>query len=207
MSQLIACKTKEGIVLGADSKAVDVDPNGNLIEMKVDRMHQLSEYTVILNGGAASGEQMCHTLKQFVHEENLQYIDDVYLATMPFLATQYERFMRNTCKVMPIDPIHQVSFILGGYSIENPVDPFHLYLIWTKRKLPLLDSDEIGISFAVPRIIRLEHGLHQLVNQDAEMDRVMTTVRGEMERLAMTLEDIAEPLSFATITNDGVKNF
>ena len=205
MSQLIACKTKEGLVLATDSKAVDVDQNGNLIELKVDRMHQLSEHTVILNGGAANGELMCHALKNFVHDENLQNVDDIYLATMPFLATEYERFMRSTCKVVPIDPIHQVSFILGGYTDKNAVDPFHLYLIWNKRKLPLLDSDEIGISFAVPRIIKLEHRLFQLVNQNAEMDRIMTTVRGEMEKLAASNEEVSEPLAFATITKEGFR--
>ena len=62
MSQLIACKSKNGLVLGVDSKAIDVDQHGNLIELKVDRMHQLSEYAVILNGGAASGEQMCDAI-------------------------------------------------------------------------------------------------------------------------------------------------
>ena len=39
MSQLIACKMLHGLVFGADSKAVDVDANGNLIELKVERRH------------------------------------------------------------------------------------------------------------------------------------------------------------------------
>ena len=207
MSQLIACKSKDGLVLGVDSKAIDVDQNGNLIELQVDRMHQLSEYAVILNGGAASGEQMCNALRNFVHSENLQYVDDIYLAALPFLATEYERFMRNTCKVLPIDPIHQVSFILGGYTNKNETDPYHLYLIWTKRKLPLLDSDEIAITFSVPRIIRLEHRLHQLVNQGAEMDSIMTTVRAELERLSQDQDEVSEPLAFAHITESGFKKF
>ena len=70
MSQLIACKTERGIVLGADGKAVDVDANGNLIELRVDRLHQLSQYTAILNGGSAAGESMCLALRRFVDEEN-----------------------------------------------------------------------------------------------------------------------------------------
>ena len=72
MSQLIACKSNEGIVFGVDGKAVDVDANGNLIELKVDRLHQLSDYTAVLNGGAAAGELMCRSLKRFVDEENLE---------------------------------------------------------------------------------------------------------------------------------------
>jgi hypothetical protein len=206
MSQLIACKTKNGIVFGADGKGVDVDANGNLIELKVERLHQLSDYAAILNGGAASGELMCHALKRFVSEEDLRYVDDIYNAALPFLATEYERFMRKTCEIHPIDPIHQVSFILGGYTAKDAQNPYHLYLVWTKRKLPLLDSDEISTSFSVPRIIKLEHRLHQLATQHAEMDQVMTVVRQELEKLAKLNEEISEPLTYGFITQDGFKN-
>jgi hypothetical protein len=80
-----------------------------------------------------------------------------------------------------------------------------MYLLWTKRKLPLLDSDEIGICFSVPRIIKLEHGLHQLVKQGAELDRIISVVRHELERLAEIDEEISEPLSYAYITEEGFR--
>lgn len=207
MSQLIACKTERGIVLGADGKAVDVDANGNLIELRVDRLHQLSQYTAILNGGSAAGESMCLALRRFVDEENLVRVDDIYQAALPFMASEYERFMRKTCEIRPIDPVHQVTFILGGYTDQDPQKPFQMYLLWTKRKLPLLDSDEIGSSFAVPRIIKLEHRLHQLASQNAELDVVMTEVRQGLERLAEIDEEISEPLSYASITKSGFKRF
>lgn len=203
MSQLIACKSKDGIVLGADGKAIDVDANGNLIELKVDRLHQLSDHTAILNGGAASGEAMCHVLKQFVNEEGLSRVDEIYQAALPVLATEYERFMRRACEVQPIDPIHQVTFILGGYTDADPLKPFRLYLIWTKRKLPLLDSDEITSAFAVPRLIKIEHRLHQLSTGQADLDAVMTLVRQALEKQAQVDEEVSEPLSYAAITRDG----
>lgn len=205
MSQLIACKSRDGIVFAADSKAIDVDANGNLIELKVDRLHQLSDHAAILYGGAVAGESMCRALKHFVDEENLRYVDDIYTAALPFLATEYERFMRKTCEIQPIDPIHQVTFILGGYSKTDQEQPFHMYLLWTKRKLPLLDSDEIGVSFSVPRIIKLEHRLHQIVKQGAELDEVTTVVRQEMEKLAERDEEVSEPLAYAYISQDGFK--
>jgi hypothetical protein len=205
MSQLIACKSRDGVVFGVDGKAVDVDANGNLIELRLDRLHQLSEHACILNGGSVAGESMCQALKHFVDKENLRNVDDIYSATLPFLATEYERFMRRKCEIQPIDPIHQVTFILGGHTDSDPVKPFRMYLLWTKRKLPLLDSDEIGICFSVPRIIKLEHGLHQLVKQGAELDRIITVVRHELERLAEMDEEISEPLSYAYISADGFR--
>jgi hypothetical protein len=205
MSQLIACKSNDGIVLGADGKAVDVDANGNLIELKVDRLHQLTDYAAILNGGAAAGESMCQGLKHFVDEENLRYVDEIHAAALPFLATEYERFMRKTCHIQPIDPIHQMTFILGGYTRTNPQKPFRLYLLWTKRKQPLLDSDEISTSFSVPRIIKLEHRLHHLVQKNEAVDRIITVVRHELERLAAMDEEVSEPLAYAYISQDGFR--
>lgn len=205
MSQLIACKTQDGIVLGADGKAVDVDDNGNLIELKVERLHQLSEFAAIMNGGAAAGEAMCQALRNFVREENINEIDEVYQASLPFLATEYERLMRKTCEIRPIDPIHQVTFILGGYTDKDEENPFRLYLLWTKRKLPLLDSDQIGAAFCVPRIIKLEHSLHQLSLKNARLDQVVTAVRQGLERQASINEEVSEPLSYALIGRDGFK--
>jgi predicted proteasome-type protease len=205
MSQLIVCKTSSGLVFGADSKAVDVDSNGSLIELKVDRLHQLSEYAAIMNAGTAAGEHMCQALKQFIHEENLTYIDEIHQAALAFLTTEYEKFMRKTCEVQPIDPIHQVTFILGGRTGGETAEPFKLYLLWTKRRLPLLDIDEIGTGFTVPRIIRLEHRLHHLARQKADLDKVVTEVRREMEIRAEKDDEVSEPLHFAVIQKTGFR--
>jgi 20S proteasome alpha/beta subunit len=207
MSQLIACKTREGIVFGVDGKAVDVDANDNLIELKVDRLHQLSEHAAILNGGAVAGENMCHSLKKFVDEENLRHIDEIYKAALPFLASDYERFMRRALEIPAIDPVHQVTFILGGYTENDPQNPFRLYLLWTKRKLPLLDSDQIGSAFTVPRVIKLEHRLHKLATSDAGIDAAMSEVRKGLEILAEKDDEISEPLSYAYITRKGFRHF
>lgn len=205
MSQLIACKTSEGIALGADSKAVDVDANGNLIELKVERLHQLSQFSAIMNGGAAAGEAMCQALKNFVAEENLNDVDEIHQAALPFMATEYDRFMRKHCEVQPIDPVHQVTFILAGHSRRDKENPFHIYLLWTKRKLPLLDSDEIGAAFCVPRVIKLEHELHRLTTRNAPLDKVMSEVRKGMEMQVDINQEVSAPLHFAAIYRDGFK--
>jgi len=207
MSQLIACKTLGGVVLGTDGKAVEVDANGNLIELRVERLHQLSEHAAILNGGPAAGENMCQALREFVDAENLRDVEEIYTASIPFLASEYERCIRHNCQIHPIDPIHQVTFILGGYTERDPIKPFRLYLLWTKRKLPLLDSDEIGSAFTVPRVIKLEHRLHHLATNNAELDAVMSAVRNGMELLVQTNDEISEPLSYSFITREGFKRF
>lgn len=205
MSQLIACKTPKGVIMGADSKAIDIDANGNLIQLKVDRLHQLSQYAAILNGGSASGEAMCQALKNFVAEENLNYVDEIHQAALPFLATEYDRFMRRNCEIQPIDPVHQVNFILGGYTPRDAKNPFQLYLLWTKRKLPLLDSDEIGVAFSVPRIIKLEHRLYQFAAQNADLDKLVTEIRRGLETQAEINDEVSEPLNYAAVFAEGFK--
>ena len=43
------------------------------------------------------------------------------------------------------------------------------------------------------------------VKQGAEMDRVVTIVRQELERLAEVDEEVSEPLAYAYISKDGFK--
>ena len=203
MSQLIAVKNANGIVMAADSKALDSDTFGNITEYSINRMIKLSGRTAILTGGAVAGENMCRALKEFISEERLLDIDAVYTAALPFLASEYQQFMRKLCEVSPVDPIHQIHFILAGYSGKNIRNPFQLYLLWTKKKRPQLDGDEITAAFSVPRLIRLEHSLNKLAHSNAPLEEVYVEVRLGMEKQAEIQEDVAGPMAYAVITRDG----
>jgi hypothetical protein len=203
MSQLIACRNENGLVLAADSKAIDFDPSGKMIDIKVDRLIQLTQHTAILAGGAAEGEKMCHALKQFVTEEGVNDIEEVYGMALPFLATEFERFMRKACETLPLDPIHHLHFILAGYTEKDAQNPYRLYLIWTKKKLPQLDGDEISLAFAVPRIMRLEYKLSLLCKESRPLKEVLREIRKVLESLPETQEEIAPPFSYGFITEKG----
>jgi hypothetical protein len=205
MSQLIACQNAHGIVLAADGKATDFDPTGKMIELQVDHLVQLSRQTAILTGGAADGTEMCHALRNFLQEEKLEDIQEVYGASLPFLSTEFERFMRKRCEILPVDPIHHVYFILAGYSVKDLQRPFRLYLLWTKKKLPRLDGDEISYAYTAPRIMGLEYRLNQLCRENAPLDQVLLEVKKGMEKVAKTQEEIGPPLTYAFITRQGFR--
>jgi hypothetical protein len=205
MSQIVACRTDTGIILAADSNAFDVNPKREIFEVKINRMLQLTSNTAIVTGGAPEGEIMCRTLKDFLSEENLTAIDEVYKAALPFLASEYEKFIRNKCAFLPIDPIHQVYFILGGYSQNKTPKPFQLYLLWTKMKLPLLDGDEISSAYTVPRLIRLEYKLNQLSKENKPLKDILTEIRSHLEEQAEIHDEISGPFSYAIIDRDGFK--
>lgn len=203
MSQVIACKNKKGIVLATDSKAIDFDPSGQMMDHTVDRLIQLTPYTAVLAGGAGEGVKMCHTLKDFLVKEDINHVEEVYGAALPFLATEYERFMRKYCEVLPLDPIHHVHFILAGYTQKDTHNPFRLYLVWTKKKLPQLDGDEITTAFAVPRIMRLEYKLNRLCKENRALDDILPEIRDTLEKLPESQEEVGPPFSYAFITTEG----
>ncbi len=205
MSQLIACQNSHGIVLAADGKAIDFDPHGKMIELKVDRLVQISQHTAILTGGAADGVDMCHALRNFLKEEGLDDIQEVYGASLPFLSTEFERFMRKRCEILPVDPIHHVYFVLAGHTAKDPQRPYRLYLLWTKKKLPQLDGDEISFAYTAPRIMGLEYRLNQLCKENTSLDQLLSEIKKGMEKLAKTQEEIGPPFSYAFITKEGFR--
>jgi hypothetical protein len=205
MSQIVACRTDTGIILAADSNAFDFNPKREIFEVKINRMLQLTSNTAIVTGGAPEGEIMCRTLKDFLSEENLTAIDEVYKAALPFLASEYEKFIRKKCAFLPIDPIHQVYFILGGYSQNKTPKPFQLYLLWTKMKLPQLDGDEISSAYTVPRLIRLEYKLNQLSKENKALKDILTEIRSHLEEQAEIHDEISGPFFYAVIDRDGFK--
>lgn len=205
MSQIIACRNDDGIILAADNSAIDADFGDEITELKINRLLQLTSHTAVVTGGAVEVEKMCLALKDFVSSENLTNIEEVYNAALPFLASEYEHFMRKKCAYWPIDPIHQVYFILGGYSIRDARKPFQLYLLWTKMKLPQLDGDEISSAYTVPRLMRLEYHLHQLSKDQKPLDELLAEVRSALEKQTEVHAELSGPFSFALINRDGYR--
>ncbi|MGD9022186.1 MAG: hypothetical protein PVJ62_00255 [Deltaproteobacteria bacterium] len=205
MSQLIVCQNSHGIILASDSKAAALDLSGAVRHLTVERMLQLSAHTAILTGGAAEGIEMIAGLKNFLEEEGIDDIQEAYAAALPFLATRFETFMRKVCEVIPVDPIHHLYFILGGYTGQDTQRPFRLYLLWTKKKRPQLDGDEILSVYTAPRVMGLEHKLDKLCQGDARLEDILPTVRKGMEDRARGDDEIGPPFRFAFITRDGFK--
>lgn len=202
MSQIIACKNANGIVFAADSKSWSFQPDGKMNELKVNRLIQLSPNAAIIAGGTAEGVSMSTALKKFVQEEGLNNIDEIYNAALPFLGSEYERFMRKECEMLPLDPIHNIYFVLGGFT-GNEAQPFRLYLIWTKKKIPQLDGDEITNAYTVPRRMGLEYTLNHLCRENTPLDAVFSRVKEAMEKYGESQEEVGPPFVYASISKNG----
>jgi len=205
MSQIIVAQNVHGIVLAAENRAIQLDEKGKEISLQVNRLLPLSSHCALLTAGAAEGVEMGNALKQFVQGEKLNDVQELYGAAIAFLSTEYDRFMRKKCELLPVDPIHQVSFILAGKTEKDQVMPFRLYFLWTKKKLPQLDGDEISNAFSLPRRMGLEFQLNKMCKENASLKEIAEKTREGMDRLREKGE-IDSPLSYATITREGFQS-
>ncbi len=205
MSQIIVAQNVNGIVLASENRAIELDENGNEISLQINRLVSLTSHCALLISGSAEGRDMGSGLKNFVAEEKLNDIQDIYGTALAYLSTEYERFMRKKCELLPIDPIHQVSFILSGKTDKDRKMPFRLYYIWTKKKLPQLDGDEISHAFSLPRRMGLEFQLNKMCKENSPLKEILAKMKDGMEQLKRKGE-VSGPFSFATISQEGFQS-
>jgi len=202
MSQIVVAQSVHGIILAAENRAVQVNEKGEEVSFSVNRLIPLSSHCAFIAAGAVEGLEMGNSLKHFIQGEGVEDIQDLYGAALAFLSTEYERFMRKKCEILPIDPIHHVSFILAGKTDKDREKPFRLYYLWNKKKLPQLDGDEISSAFSLPRRMGLEFQLNQLSKANASLDEILAKIKEGIEKLKSQKEVVA-PFSWARISPSG----
>ncbi len=145
---------------------------------------------------------MSNSLKHFIQGEGVKGIQDLYGAALAFLSMEYERFVRKKCEILPIDPTHHVSFILAGKTEKDREKPFRLYYLWTKKKLPQLDGDEISNAFSLPQRMSLEFQLNQLSKNHASLDAILAKIKEGIEKLRAPKE-VGPSFSWGRISPSG----
>ena len=202
MSQIVVAQSVHGIILAAESRAIQLNEKGEEVSFSMNRLIPISSHCALIAAGAAEGIEMGNSLKHFIQGEGVKDIQDLYGAALAFLSTEYERFMRKKCELLPIDPIHHVSFILAGKTEKDREKPFRLYYLWTKKKLPHLDGDEISNAFSLPRRMGLEFQLNQLSKDNASLDAILAKIKEGVEKLKSQKEVVA-PFSWPRISPSG----
>ena len=205
MSQIIVAQSVDGIVMACENRAIQLDEKGNEISLQINRLLPLTPHCALLISGSAEGRDMGSALKDFLLGEKLNDVQEIYGAALAFLSTEFERFMRKKCELLPVDPIHQVSFVLAGRTERDQVMPFRLYFLWTKKKLPQLDGEEISNAFSLPRRMGLEFQLNKMCKENAPLKEILKKMTEGMEHLKNKGE-VTGPFSFAMITREGYQS-
>jgi hypothetical protein len=198
----MVARSAHGIILAAENRAIQLNEKGEEFSLEMKRLVPLSPQSVLLTSGAPEGIQMAESLKNFIQGEGLEDAQDLYGAALSYLSTEYERFMRKKCEILPIDPVHYVSFVLAGKTTREEEKPFRLYYLWTKKKHPQLDGDEISSAFSLPRRMGLEYQLNQMSKREASLDEFRGRMKEEIEKLRV-LGEVKAPFSWAKITRAG----
>jgi hypothetical protein len=205
MSQIMVAQNVYGIVLAGENRAIQLDEKGNEMPVQINRLLPLTSHCALLISGAAEGRDMGSALKDFLLGEKLNDVQDIYGTTLAYLSTEYERFMRKKCELLPVDPVHQVSFVLAGKTEKDQKMSFRLYYIWTKKKLPQLDGDEISHAFSLPRRMGLEFQLNKMCKENAPLKEILKKMTDGMEQLKSKGE-VNGPFSFGMITREGYQS-
>jgi hypothetical protein len=205
MSQIIVAQNVDGIVMACENRAIQLDEKGIEISLQINRLLPLTPHCALLISGSAEGRDMGSALKNFLAEEKLNDVQDIYGAALAFLSTEFERFMRKKCELLPVDPIHRVSFVLAGRTERDQVMPFRLYFLWTKKKLPQIDGDEISNAFSLPRRMSVEFQLNKMCKENAPLKEILKKMTDGMEHLKYKGE-VTGPFSFGMITREGYQS-
>jgi hypothetical protein len=204
MPQILVAQNIRGIILAAENRAVALNEKGEEFFLAVNRLVPLSSHCALVAAGAAEGIDMANSLRNFIQGEGVEDVQDLYGAALPFLSTEYERFMRKKCEILPVDPLHHLSFILAGKTDRDRERPFRLYYFWTKKKLPMLDGDEISHAFSLPRRMGLEYQLNRLSKENAALQAMRDKMKEGIEKMGAQGE-AGSSFSWAEITFQGYR--
>jgi hypothetical protein len=78
-------------------------------------------------------------------------------------------------------------------------------LLWTKKRLPQLDRDEISTAYIAPRLISLEYQLNQLSSENKTLEDILAKIQQHFEKQSENNEEISGPYTYAFITRNGFK--
>ncbi len=205
MSQIIVAQSIHGIILAVEKRAIQLNERGEEVSLTVDRLIPLAPACALIAAGAVEGVEMGNSLKEFLRGEGLTDVQDLYGASLAYLATEHDRLMRKKCEILPIDPIHHVSFILAGKTAQDKGKPFRLYYLWTKKRLPQLDGDEIGHAFCLPRRMGLEYQLNQMGKANASLEELVAKVKEGIDKFRVQ-GSVSGPFSWGRITGAGFES-
>lgn len=205
MSQMIACATPEGVMLASDSRTETFDTAGEEQFVAVDRFIPLTSHAVLASAGALEAQDLAQQFADFVKDENLDDIEAIIQAAVPFFTGKVDEFLRKACEKLPLNPVINMYMLLGGYNPQKSDRAGRLFIIWDRVQPPKIESTEGTHIFTLPRRMGLEYKLNQLVAARAPMDDIVAQAKSGMEKLAGQDQYVGPPFRFFTITQAGIK--
>ena len=205
MSQVIACATPEGVMLASDSRTETFDTAGEEQFVQVDRFIPLTANAVLASAGALEAQDLARQFADFVKDENLDDIEAIIQAAIPFFSGKINEFLRKACEKLPLNPVINMYMLLAGYNPQQKDRPGRLFIIWDRVQPPKIESNEGTHIFTLPRRMGLEYKLNQLMAARAPLTDLVEVAKSHLEKLAGQDQYVGPPFRYLTISQEGIK--
>ena len=167
MTQIIACSTREGIVLATDSRATWFDEAREMRHFNLKKLLRLGSHSAMLSAGAGIAVEMSLTFQNFLQRQGAETIDDIIAMALSFFTDQYgkwleQRGMRHSSfptadKADEASvPLIEVYLILAGYSLKDRAQPYVLHLFSGEGERVSIKPVSTSQIIVVPRSVHRE---------------------------------------------------
>ena len=217
MTQVIACSTREGIVMATDSAATWFDPSGDMRYFKLKKLVRLSSHAALMSAGAGIGVEMGNAFRQFVQARKIDGIEEILRFALPFLTDKYGEYLKE--RKTPGSyarkeddeadgeafPLTGIYIILAGHSFRDRLQPYRLQLLGNDEEGQSIKMYPTPPILVIPRSLSMERRLAAQREGGASLDQVLALLESFLRRRSMDGEEVGPPFHFVTITQTGIK--
>ncbi len=171
MSQLVAVKTKDGLLMAADRRVEIRGEDGDKVEKTAKKLFSLGHFAAVATSGAAVGIEMSRNISTTLEvRKHIPYLELVPY-TLSFFQAQYDRFIELGSDWFSQNPeAFKLSYILLAGFLPDGTADFSFYASE--------DHDEAysqlptGIALTAPRRLGLESRLMLAAAKGATLDKL-----------------------------------
>jgi len=216
MTQIIACSTREGIVLATDSRATWFDEAGGMRHFSLKKLLRLGSHSAMLSAGAGIGVEMSLAFQNFLQRLGAETIDDIATMALSFFTDQYGKWLEQrgirhpSCPTADEAdeasvPMNEVYLILAGYSLKDRAQPYVLQLFSSEGERISIKPVSTSQIIVVPRSMSIERRLEALREMGAPLDQLLSLSKSFLKKRSAEEKEVGPPFYFATITSAGYK--
>lgn len=216
MTQIVACSTREGIVLATDSRATWFDQTREMRYFSLKKLLRLGSHAAMLSAGVGIGIEMSLAFQNYLQKQGMEAIDDIANMALSFFTEQYGKWLSQRGKQPALPPtseesseedlpLNEVYLIVGGYSFRDRTRPYHLHLLSSEGERISIKAIPTSQTIVVPRSLSMERRLEAQREGGASLDQLLNLCKSFLKKRSAEGEEVGPPFYFATITPSGYK--
>ncbi len=197
--QLIVCRSKDGIVLGADGRAVVSDRKGELEIVHLRRIFPLGKHAALLVGTESGAVPHVERMVRAVEKASDQDVRWMVRTGMDVLGSVRHGF--GDRGRIPFQEI----WVVAGVHREPSGLSFEAFILAQGSVRRRVEVCKVSWAFTWPPRKPLEYRLRRMSLRGAPIGEILREVRSGMENLTWYKQDVGGPHQYALITREGFR--